>query len=808
MLNPISNTSPNPELHIATAPRRTTARWKNETMLWTDFIQRLEQPTVTPETMAQWAKMSREDQETIKDVGGFVGGWLKEGRRKVGHVQNRSLITLDADFPQHNLWDDVTMLWDFSVAVYSTHKYRSDNPRMRIIIPLSRPVTAEEYPAVARKIADELGMNNFDDSTYEPERLMFWPSHSKDAEYFCKTQDGHLLDPDEVLASYDNHWRDSSFWPTSDREAEVHQREAKQAGDPLTKPGAIGAFNRVYPIKEAIERFLPDVYAPTAHPDRYTYIPGSTVGGLVLYDDVFAYSHHGTDPTGGELTNAFDLVRLHKFNDLDAKTKTGTAVNKLPSYKAMMDFALKDKAVKAEWKQDVIGTAADDFDTWDNQEDGAEADTAKDLPEWLTVTDKGNSVVNTYNLALNVIARHPLFWNELEFVRYDPDTGIWRADAEGYTSQVLTQQYLRKLTKINPIRETTKAIQSVLKTVDDFPEANPDKIVLENGVYDWRKDQFTDKFDPKVFARVNYPVTYDPKAECPTFDGYLKWLVGAENVQFVWEWLGYLFYQGYPFQKMLFIYGGGGTGKSTLINIMRQVVGKVASAAVTLEAIQNERFAKIGLYQKTANFDSDAKPEYLEDGATLKTLTGEDATYADVKFGPAIVFRNHAKLTFSMNELPPMRDFSGGLKRRAMILKIDRPVTSDIKTKYPLTKINQEMAGIFNEAMNGLRRLFKNNGFTESTTMQQELANWIKSNDQVGRFVTDMVVCKDGSMVSGEDLYNAYTDYSAENGERTVGKYKFFKRLEDLGYTRKKIQVDGSRGWQWLDITVAITDFD
>lgn len=804
MLEPNTEAKPNPELHIAMAPSRKTKKWSNKVMLWSDLLDRLSHPTITPETMAEWAKMSREQQEEIKDVGGFVGGWLKQGRRKVGSVQNRSLLTLDVDFPDHNLWDDAELLWGFSLAVYSTHKYRPDNPRMRFVIPLSRVVTAEEYVPLARKVASELGMNNFDDSTYEPERLMFWPSHSQDAEYFYRHQDGELLDPDKVLEEYTD-WQDSSFWPVSDREAEVHQHEAKMAGDPLTKPGAIGAFNRVYPIREAIEKFLPDIYAPTRHPDRYTYIPGSTVGGLVLYDDQFAYSHHGTDPTGGQLTNAFDLVRLHKFKDLDAKAKDGTPVNKLPSTKAMTQFALEDKGVNAEWKQDVIGTADDDFDVY---EDTGEGEKKKELEDWLTITDKGNPVINTYHLAEHVIADHPLFWNELEFIRYDPDTGIWRSDAEGYTQQVLTRKYLRKLTKINPIRETTKAIQALLKTVDKFPEADPERIVLANGIYDWRKNKFGDNFDPETHARVNYPVAYDAKAKCPTFDGYLKWLVGAENVGFVWEWLGYLFYQGYPFQKMLFIYGGGGTGKSTLINIMRTLVGEMAGATVTLEALQNERFAKIGLYQKTANFDSDAKPEYLEDGATLKTLTGEDMTYADVKFGPAIGFRNHAKLTFSMNDLPPMRDFSGGLKRRAMILKVDRVVTSDVKTKYPLGQIMQEAPGIFNEAMVGLRRLFKNQGFTESTGMKQELAQWIIGNDQVGRYITDMVRRKEGSMVSGEDLYNSYTDYSSENGEKPLGKYKFFARMEKMNFVRKKIQVNGSRGWQWMDLAVDISDFD
>lgn len=279
MENKVINIDPNPEIHIATASKRTQKRWKNETLSWSALLDRLSKPTVTPETPAEWTKMTLSQQDDVKDVGGFVGGWLKDGRRKAGNVQNRTVLTLDVDFPTkgQNLFEDATMIWDFSFAVYSTHKYTPSNPRIRFVIPLARPVTSDEYVPIARKVAEELGMDHFDDSTYQPERLMYWPSHSKGAKYFFDYQQGRLLDPDKVLSEYDS-WQDSSFWPTSSREAEVHQHEAKKAGDPLTKRGVIGAFNRVYPIREAIEKFLPDVYEPTAHDDRYTYLPGSTTG--------------------------------------------------------------------------------------------------------------------------------------------------------------------------------------------------------------------------------------------------------------------------------------------------------------------------------------------------------------------------------------------------------------------------------------------------------------------------------------------------------------------------------------------------
>ena len=108
------------------------------------------------------------------------------------------------------------------------------------------------------------------------------------------------------------------------KRSKYHAVNGKKQGDPLTKPGLIGAFCRAHTIEDAIETFLSDEYTACAAEGRYTYTKGSTSAGLVVYDDKFAYSHHSTDPAGGKLCNAFDLVRLHKFGVLDADAAEGT----------------------------------------------------------------------------------------------------------------------------------------------------------------------------------------------------------------------------------------------------------------------------------------------------------------------------------------------------------------------------------------------------------------------------------------------------------------------------------------------------
>ena len=341
-------------MKIAYGNSRMEKRWKNNEISWDDFCRRVSTTQTTTETVEEYRKMTKPQQDAVKDVGGFVGGHLRGGRRKTGTVLCRSMLTLDMDHGTPDILDELSLLNSHEVCVYSTHKHTPEAPRLRLIFPLKRDVSEEEYPALARKVAQEIGMDLFDDTTYQPHRLMYWPSTSRNGEYVYQVMDGDILDPDAYLGMYDD-WRDVSTWPVSSRESEAVKKAAKQQADPLVKTGAVGAFCRTYPIREAIEKFLPDVYAPSAMEGRYDYIPADSSAGVIIIDEKFAYSFHATDPACGQLLNAFDAVRVHKFPDDDPKK----------SYNAMAEFAVADERVKLRIFEEKRQAAAEDFDEAD-----------------------------------------------------------------------------------------------------------------------------------------------------------------------------------------------------------------------------------------------------------------------------------------------------------------------------------------------------------------------------------------------------------------------------------------------------------
>lgn len=354
-------------MEIAVASSRKEKTLKNINLSWEEFLAKVSNTTRTWETIEEYKKLTKGKQDDIKDVGGFVGGSLIEGKRKNGFVESRTMVTLDIDEARTDLWEQLTMLHDFTCCIYSTHKHTTEKPRLRLIIPLERKVSSEEYSAIARKVAFDIGIEQFDNTTYEAARLMYWPSTSKDGEFAFEHQEGVLLDPDKVLSTYSN-WRDTSQWPVSSKQKTIVSRNISKQADPLRKEGLVGVFCRAYSIEAVIEKFLNDVYEPSIVSGRYDYLPADSTAGVLVYDGKFAFSHHATDPACNKLCNAFDLLRLHRFGELDANEEDGVLPYKLPSFKAMEEFCMNDEVIKNKIVTEQLEKAQDEFEVIEDKQ--------------------------------------------------------------------------------------------------------------------------------------------------------------------------------------------------------------------------------------------------------------------------------------------------------------------------------------------------------------------------------------------------------------------------------------------------------
>lgn len=338
----------NRKLRISTAGSRKATHWPKSEILWSEFTEKLKTPTRSTETLEQYLALPKSQQDELKNVGGFVGGTFMGDRRKAAYVEGRDLITLDLDNIPAGQTDEILKRvrgLGCAAAVYSTRKHAGYAPRLRVIVPLDRTATVDEYEPAARKLAALIGIEFCDPTTFEASRLMYWPSCSGDSQYICEVMDQAFCHLDGLLSMYGD-WTDVTQWPQVPGSDAIERRRLAKQEDPTNKRGVIGAFCRTYSITQAMERFIPGMYEETAISGRYSYTGGETTGGAIVYDgDLFLYSHHSHDPCCNQLVNAFDLVRLHLYGDRDNEAKEGTPVNKLPSFVAMSRLALDDKPV-------------------------------------------------------------------------------------------------------------------------------------------------------------------------------------------------------------------------------------------------------------------------------------------------------------------------------------------------------------------------------------------------------------------------------------------------------------------------------
>ncbi len=339
------------DLAIAYGNSRQAKKWVNKTIRYADLKERLKVTIRTAESAEEYAKMSKAQRDAAKDHGGFVGGALKGGRRKVDAVELRSMVALDGDRIDKAFLNAYEQNTPYTSCLYTTHSSTEEDPRIRLVFPLLRDVTAEEFVAVSRYLAQMMGIDFFDECSYQPNQLMYWPSSPQNGVFVFKEVEKEWLDPDAILSAHPE-WTDPTRLPTSSRESKANQVTQQKVQDPLKKEGTVGTFNRVFfPVTRALETFLAGVYEPTESESRWHLIASSSIAGVEIKDEKFVYSHHAKDPAYLKLCNAFDIVRVHKFGDLDDKA----------SFRAMCDFAMRQDEVKIVAANERLSEAEKDF---------------------------------------------------------------------------------------------------------------------------------------------------------------------------------------------------------------------------------------------------------------------------------------------------------------------------------------------------------------------------------------------------------------------------------------------------------------
>lgn len=791
-------------LVISIGDSRRSTYWQPRRMTWRQFCERFSEPIRTAETSEGYKAMSRDEKADAKDVGGFVGGAVEGGNRKGGSVAERQLLALDADYGNSDIWDNWGLMVGGAALLHSTHSHTPEKPRLRILIPLARPVTAEEYEPVGRRIAQWLGIEAFDDTTYEPSRLMYWPSCPADGEYIFKYADGDWLDPDMVLDTYTD-WRNMAEWPRSSRQQKLIRKMGEKQGDPLTKPGVVGAFNRAYKITDAIVKFLPETYVP-AGAGRWTFTGGSTVGGAVVYDDdTFLYSHHDHDPVSGRLCNAYDLVRLHLYGAQDEGVDE--TLDKLPSTLAMRVLCSQDEAVRAELAEAIKRDPSEVFDVGDGLQRFLDDNTEQGITA-LFVDRYGHHL--RYAKAFGW-----LFW----------DGAKWATDADAeaamlvmeFADELYSQAHVAMAAATDkPAKARAEALmraacklrtatgqKNILKIAaailhDGQPEdydADPWILNTPGGIVDLRTGETREHNHRDKCTKITAcPVDFHAKADMwnafidhvtggdVEFARYLQMLAGMAAVGAVYE------------EGLVISYGPGGNGKSTFFGALRRVLGDYArgiNADVLVStrgttdqsyvaALRGVRLAVMGETEEGAHMSA----------AQMKRLTSRDKISARALYKDPIEFTPTHTTIMHTNHLPRLSSLDGGTKRRIAAALFPATLPPErVITDYESVLVRECGPAIMAWIVDGARRFYSVGcKLALPASVQATTRAYLHSEDWLQEFIDECCVVGRGLNENGGELYSAYADWAAKNQGYVRRGRDFGEGLKMKGFEKNRAQ--------------------
>jgi len=359
------------------------------------------------------------------------------------------------------------------------------------------------------------------------------------------------------------------------------------------------------------------------------------------------------------------------------------------------------------------------------------------------------------------------------------------------------------------VSEVTGIIQRRTFTDRKNINSNFDKIVLENGVFDLTTFSLS-KHDPSLLSTVKIPIKYDPNARCPKFIKFLKDCLNdpKDIITVVEETSNILTANKKNFEVSAMWIGDGANGKSTLLKIIRGIFGHENCSNVSIHAMQNERFATSQLDGKLVNIHSDISSHELNNLGIFKQLVSADPIPAEKKNKDHFELINFAKMLFSANEMPHIKDNSDGAYRRIIVTKWENQFISGVNKieDYDRIILSEEKSGIFNIILQNYKTLLRNNGFRYRQSIAEVRETINRESDKLLEFIELCLIKEPNALLTKNEMYQAYTKYSDTHKHQIYSKQKFGVNFPTYGFTDGSKKIDGKTERVWVDVRFNINN--
>lgn len=740
-------------LIISTGESRKTSIWTEQKITVADLWERLKTPRRGSETMAEYLSMPKAQQDNLKDVGGFVGGSLEGGRRNKNSVTGRDVITLDFDSIPEKATEAVLLtlrMMGVSWCVYSTRKHRPGAPRLRILFPLSRTVSAGEYGPIARWAAAQIGVEMADPSTFEAERLMYWPSCCADGEYIFRYEDAPLLNPDEALEkvsaepgtgkAQNTPYKAPETIPEGRRTKELVKAAGLLIGRGLNPESAKAALRSENDLKcnpplteqELEQQVFPALYREKWHRETRPYTNDLTVSTSLL-----------------ETLCALDVANNKQFGLNDAGSSR------------LFIAACGDRVQYAQDRRKWLFYTGQ---RWDIDGENAVKEQLKQLADALMVYTLQN--VTDENKRTELFK----FYGKWQQLR-------------------VREIILRDAQSIHPVRSEIFDKDTMLFN-------------CQNGTLDLKTFSFRDHQPRDYIARMA-AVAYDPDAKSPRWLQFIDEITGGDAAlaRFIQKACGYGLTGSTRFECLFICYGATSrNGKSTLLETMAFMLGDYSATA------NPETFTKNKLKAGNQHSEDIARlhgarfvvvpelPRGMEfDSAHVKQLTGRDTITARRLNEGSFQFTPQFKLFINTNHQPRVDDMTVFESERIKMIPFNARFVGDRRDPYLKDTLQEpeNLSGILNWCIDGLRALHAE-GFQEPPAVFQATRDFRMKQDKLLRFFEDKCELAPAFEVPLMELHTAFAEWCGESGIMSVSVPRFKEMLVERQLHTKKKRAAGS----------------
>ena len=341
--------------------------------------------------------------------------------------------------------------------------------------------------------------------------------------------------------------------------------------------------------------------------------------------------------------------------------------------------------------------------------------------------------------------------------------------------------------------DRTEVIKYLEILAENKYQTTPKTLAVANGLLDVETKHLT-VFDPKTVVKNKIPVNYNPTAYHETMDKTLDKICCNDKQlrMLIEEMIGYCLFRRNELGKCFILTGKGSNGKSTLLDVIKKLIGEVNISSVPLEELK-DRFKTFQLEGKLANIGDDISNKYIDDNSTFKKLVTGETVNVERKGKDPYDFNNYSKLIFSCNDMPRINDLSDGLKRRIILIPFNAKFSKDDTDFDPfvIDKLlsSEGLEYLLNLALAGLDRILYNRAFTIPQLVADTWNEYEKTNNPIIGFMEEAKIDNETT----QDVYLQYQTYCAGNGLKHLSKTVFTKEIYKQGYKTKQVRIDGKR---------------